>query len=127
MQSSLEPFPTKDALEAILHFIYAPLIGPYSSYSAYPVCEMESPAYLVAAEPRKRQKRGAAMAVACQHAGGRVPDPARRGAGEWRLAAVAGGQAWSWGSRISRVGRIWLWTAGLAMMPALQVHVLLLC
>lgn len=33
------------------------------------------------------------------------------------LMTVAGGEAWGWESRISRVGRIWLWAAGLAMMP----------
>lgn len=47
MQSSLELIPTIDALEANPRFICLALIGPYSSYSAYPECEMESPAYLL--------------------------------------------------------------------------------
>jgi hypothetical protein len=47
VQSSLEPVPTEDALRANPHFICRRLIGPYSSYSAYPVCEVEGPAYFL--------------------------------------------------------------------------------
>lgn len=84
MQSSLEPFPTKDALEAILHFISALVIGPYSSYSAYPVCEMESPAYLVAAEPRKRPEKRRCDGC-CVSARGRTCARFLLGAGDWRF------------------------------------------
>lgn len=40
----LAPIPTNDALEALLHLARILLIGPYSSYFAFPECEMASPA-----------------------------------------------------------------------------------